>query len=75
MGISVLFVTYDIDEAVYSAARASDVVVNDRDHGEYRHQVPDERSQLKMRSLARFAELRKHLYEQIQAAKQVQRPA
>jgi len=37
--------------------------------------LPDERSQLKMRSLAHFAELRKHLYEQIQAAKQVQRPA
>jgi len=37
--------------------------------------LPNERPQLKMRSLARFAELRKHLYEQIQAAKQVQRPA
>ena len=37
--------------------------------------LPDERPQLKMRSLAHFAELRKHLYEQIQAAKQVQRPA
>jgi len=37
--------------------------------------VPDERSQLKMRSLAHFADLRKHLYAQIQAGKQVQRPA
>jgi NitT/TauT family transport system ATP-binding protein len=72
MGITVLFVTHNIDDAVYSASGASDVVVTDRDHGEY---LPDERPQLKMRSLARFAELRKHLYEQIQAAKQVQRPA
>ena len=38
MGITVLFVTHEIDEAVYSAARVSDVVVTDRDHGEYRHQ-------------------------------------
>jgi NitT/TauT family transport system ATP-binding protein len=37
--------------------------------------VPDERSQLKMHSLAHFAELCKHLYEQIQTAKHVQRPA
>jgi NitT/TauT family transport system ATP-binding protein len=33
--------------------------------------LPDERPQLK----AYFAEPRKHLYEQIQAAKQVKRPA
>jgi hypothetical protein len=37
--------------------------------------VPHKRSHLKMRSLVHFAELRKHLYAQIQAGKQVQRPA
>jgi len=37
--------------------------------------LPDERSQLETRSLPRFAELRKHLYAQIQRAKQGWRPS
>ena len=75
MGITVLFVTHNIDDAVIRPAVLvmsslptvimENIVID----------LPDERSQLKMRSLAHFAELRKHLYEQIQAAKQVQRPA
>jgi NitT/TauT family transport system ATP-binding protein len=32
--------------------------------------LPDERSQLETRSLPRFGELRKHVYAQIQMAKQ-----
>jgi len=74
MGITVLFVTHNIDDAVYSASGASDVVVTDRDHGEYCHR-PARRTTAAQDALAHFAELRKHLYEQIQAAKQVQRPA
>src|SRR5699024_11968120 len=36
--------------------------------------LPDERDQLETRSSARFAELRHHVYEQIQLAKQGFRP-
>jgi hypothetical protein len=36
--------------------------------------LPDERSQLETRSLTRFGELRKHVYAQIQLAKQGRRP-
>jgi NitT/TauT family transport system ATP-binding protein len=36
--------------------------------------LPEERSQLDTRSLPRFSELRKHVYAQIQLAKQGWRP-
>jgi NitT/TauT family transport system ATP-binding protein len=36
--------------------------------------LPDERTQLETRSLPRFGELRKHIYAQIQLAKQGWRP-
>ena len=37
--------------------------------------LPDERDQLDTRALPRFTELRHHVYEQIQLAKQGHRPA
>ena len=36
--------------------------------------LPDERTQLETRSMAQFSELRKHIYSQIQLAKQGWRP-
>jgi NitT/TauT family transport system ATP-binding protein len=68
--VTVLFVTHDIDEAVYLGERvlvlsnrptvvAEDVVIN----------LPDERNQLETRALPEFAAHRSHVYELIQQAK------
>lgn len=73
--VTVLFVTHDIDESVYLGQRVivmsqaptvimEDVVID----------LPDERTQLETRSMARFGELRKHIYSRIQLAKQGWRP-
>ncbi|MER6267150.1 ABC transporter ATP-binding protein [Streptomyces sp900105755] len=69
-GITILFVTHDIDEAVYLGQRvivlsASPTVVQEQ----LKVDLPDERDQLHTRIAPRFAELRTHVYEQIQAAK------
>lgn len=69
-GITILFVTHDIDEAVYLGQRvivlsASPTVVREQ----LKVDLPDERDQLHTRIAPRFAELRTHVYEQIQAAK------
>jgi NitT/TauT family transport system ATP-binding protein len=69
-GITILFVTHDIDEAVYLGERvivlsASPTVVKEQ----LKIDLPDERDQLHTRVAPRFAELRTHVYEQIQAAK------
>ncbi|NYV76532.1 ABC transporter ATP-binding protein, partial [Streptomyces sp. UH6] len=69
-GITVLFVTHDIDEAVYLGERvvvlsASPTVVQE----ELVVDLPVERDQLHTRVQPRFAELRTRVYEQIQAAK------
>ncbi|MFD5073518.1 ABC transporter ATP-binding protein [Streptomyces sp. NPDC058371] len=69
-GITVLFVTHDIDEAVYLGQRvlilsSSPTVVQEQ----LQVDLPDERDQLHTRVAPRFAELRTHVYEQIQAAK------
>ncbi|MFE0675783.1 ABC transporter ATP-binding protein [Streptomyces sp. NPDC058867] len=69
-GITILFVTHDIDEAVYLGERvvvlsASPTVVQEQ----LKIDLPDERDQLHTRVAPRFAELRTHVYEQIQAAK------
>ncbi|MFE4666294.1 ABC transporter ATP-binding protein [Streptomyces sp. NPDC056716] len=73
-GITILFVTHDIDEAVYLGERvivlsASPTVVQD----ELRIDLPDERDQLHTRIAPRFTELRTQVYEQIQAAKRAVR--
>ncbi|MFC4507254.1 MULTISPECIES: ABC transporter ATP-binding protein [Streptomyces] len=69
-GITILFVTHDIDEAVYLGERvvvlsASPTVVREQ----LKVDLPAERDQLHTRVAPRFAELRTHVYEQIQAAK------
>ncbi|MDA2813380.1 ABC transporter ATP-binding protein [Nocardiopsis sp. RSe5-2] len=68
--MTVLFVTHDIDEAVYLGQRvivlsASPTVVQD----DVSVDLPDERDQLTTRSAPRFAELRAHVYREIQNAK------
>ena len=70
LGVTVLFVTHDIDEAVYLGQRTiilskSPTVVQE----DLTIDLPDERDQLHTRSSTRFAELRAHVYEQIQKAK------
>ena len=70
LGLTVLFVTHDIDESVYLAERvimlsSSPTIVQE----DLRIDLPEERDQLETRSLPRFVELRHHVYEQIQKAK------
>jgi NitT/TauT family transport system ATP-binding protein len=69
-GMTILFVTHDIDEAVYLGERvlvlsASPTVVQEQ----LKIDLPAERDQLHTRVAPRFAELRTHVYEQIQTAK------
>ncbi|MFG1615294.1 ABC transporter ATP-binding protein [Nonomuraea wenchangensis] len=76
LGVTVLFVTHDIDESVYLGQRvivlsnSPTVVLED-----VPIDLPAERDQLTTRSLPRFAELRSHVYELIQLAKSGHRPA
>ena len=69
-GVTILFVTHDIDEAVYLGQRvlmlsSSPTVVRE----DLAIDLPDERDQLTTRSSPRFAELRARVYAQIQHAK------
>ena len=70
LGLTVLFVTHDIDESVYLGERvivlssSPTVILED-----LAIDLPAERDQLETRSDARFVELRHHVYEQIQKAK------
>ncbi|MFE9110226.1 ABC transporter ATP-binding protein [Streptomyces collinus] len=69
-GITILFVTHDIDEAVYLGERvlvlsASPTVVQEQ----FKVGLPAERDQLHTRVDPRFTELRTRVYEQVQAAK------
>jgi NitT/TauT family transport system ATP-binding protein len=64
--VTTLFVTHDIDEAVYLGQRVlilsnSPTVIRD----DLAIDLPDERDQLTTRSSARFAELRAQVYSQI----------
>ena len=70
MGVTVLFVTHDIDESVYLGERviilsSSPTVVQE----DLPIDLPDDRDQLTTRGLPRFTELRGHVYEEIQRAK------
>lgn len=70
LGVTVLFVTHDIDESVYLGERvvvlsASPTVVQE----DLAVDLPAERDQLGTRALPRFTELRTHVYGQIQRAK------
>ena len=69
-GMSILFVTHDIDESVYLGERVivlstSPTWVQD----DIAIDLAPERDQITTRALPRFAELRTHVYEQIQRAK------
>jgi NitT/TauT family transport system ATP-binding protein len=71
MGVTTVFVTHDIDEAVYLGERvlvlsSSPTVVLD----DVPIDLPVERDQLATRSSSRFAELRAHVFEQVRRAKQ-----
>jgi NitT/TauT family transport system ATP-binding protein len=72
LGLTVLFVTHDIDESVYLGERvimlssSPTVVLEDLSVD-----LPARRDQLETRSDPRFVELRHHVYEQIQRAKNV----
>ncbi|WP_221583378.1 ABC transporter ATP-binding protein [Microbacterium sp. G2-8] len=75
LGVTVLFVTHDIDESVYLGSRvvilsSSPTVIQE----DIEIDLPDERDQLETRAMPRFTELRHHVYEQIQKAKQGFRP-
>ncbi len=70
LGITVLFVTHDIDESVYLGERviilssSPTIILED-----LRIDLPAERDQLETRSMPEFVEQRHHVYEQIQKAK------
>jgi NitT/TauT family transport system ATP-binding protein len=75
LGVTVLFVTHDIDEAVYLGERV--LVLSNRPTvilEDVRVDLPAERDQLHTRSAPRFGELRGHVYELIQKAKEGHRP-
>ncbi|MEV0900856.1 ABC transporter ATP-binding protein [Actinoplanes sp. NPDC049802] len=70
LGVTILFVTHDIDESVYLGQRvvmlsSSPTVVQE----ELAIDLPAERNQLTTRADPRFIQLRTRVYEQIQAAK------
>ncbi|MEH1128770.1 ABC transporter ATP-binding protein [Micromonospora sp. CPCC 206061] len=70
LGVTILFVTHDIDEAVYLGQRV--IVLSSSPTGvreDVDIDLPDARDQLHTRSDSRFTELRSHIYAQIQAAK------
>ncbi|MHB1172047.1 MAG: ABC transporter ATP-binding protein [Lacisediminihabitans sp.] len=70
LGVTILFITHDIDESVYLGERVivlsnSPTVVQE----DLTIDLPAERDQLGTRSSARFTELRSHVYAEIQQAK------
>ncbi|GAA3692186.1 ABC transporter ATP-binding protein [Arthrobacter ginkgonis] len=72
LGVTVLFVTHDIDESVYLGQRV--LVLSSAPTfimEEVRINLPDERDQLSTRALPEFARLRTQVYELIQQAKHV----
>jgi NitT/TauT family transport system ATP-binding protein len=72
LGITVLFVTHDIDESVYLGERviilsSSPTIILEDLHID----LPAERDQLETRSMPEFVEQRHHVYEHFQKAKRV----
>jgi len=70
LGVTILFITHDIDEAVYLGQRvlilsSSPTVVQEQ----LTIGLPDSRDQLHTRADVEFTRLRTHVYEQIQTAK------
>ena len=72
-GMSILFVTHDIDESVYLGQRV--IVLSNAPTWVQEDLAIDldaERDQITTRALPRFTELRTHVYEQVQRAKRGQ---
>ncbi|WFE40889.1 ABC transporter ATP-binding protein [Micromonospora sp. WMMD998] len=68
--ISTLFVTHDIDEAVYLGQRVLVLSTSPtRVREDLAIDLPPERDQITTRALPRFTELRTHVYDQIQRAR------
>jgi len=70
LGVTVLFVTHDIDESVYLGQRV--LVLSNRPTvvlEDVHVDLPDDRNQLETRSSPQFAKIRSHVYELIQLAK------
>lgn len=70
LDMTVMFITHDIDEAVYLGQRvimlsSSPTIVQE----DLIIDLGDKRDQLETRANPRFTELRHHVYEQIQIAK------
>jgi NitT/TauT family transport system ATP-binding protein len=75
LGVTVLFVTHDIDESVYLGQRV--LVLSNRPTvvlEDVRVDLPEKRDQLATRSSPEFAEIRTHVYELVQSAKRGDRP-
>ncbi|HWL60031.1 MAG TPA: ABC transporter ATP-binding protein [Microbacteriaceae bacterium] len=70
LGVTVLFVTHDIDESIYLGERVvvlsmSPTVVQE----DLEIDLPVERDQITTRAMPRFTELRTHIHEEVQRAK------
>ncbi|UOZ04940.1 ABC transporter ATP-binding protein [Amycolatopsis sp. WQ 127309] len=75
LGVTVLFVTHDIDESVYLGQRV--LVLSNRPTvvlEDVRVELPDDRDQLRTRSSPQFADTRTRVYELVQRAKKGHRP-
>lgn len=75
LGVTVLFVTHDIDESVYLGQRV--LVLSNRPTvilEDVRIDLPDDRDQLRTRSSQEFNKLRTRVYELVQSAKKGHRP-
>lgn len=75
LGVTLLFVTHDIEEAIYLAQRV--LVLSGRPTvimEDVEVTLPDERDQITTRSDPEFARLRTHVHELVQAAKRGVRP-
>lgn len=74
-GVTLLFVTHDIEESIYLAQRV--LVLSGRPTvimEDVQITLPDERDQITTRSDPEFARLRTHIHELVQAAKRGYRP-
>ena len=75
LGVTVLFVTHDIDESIYLGQRV--LVLSGRPTvilEDVHVDLPDERDQLSTRNDPEFARLRTHIYDLVQKAKKGYRP-
>ena len=75
MGVTILFVTHDIDEAIYLGQRV--LVLSNRPTvvlEDVPVPLPDRRDQVGARSTPEFGALRGHVYKLIQLAKRGHRP-